>query len=1051
MKKFLLLTVAALGIFVACEKDEFEALDEAFALEVARLDAADDVLQSNIDDLKAEFDAFVIAINEKIDAAVAALEAADDALEAYINAEIADLSARLEAAVDSLTASINDNTDLIKETGKELRKKIAEEAVARAAGDLALANELADQVNKLEKQDSIAASHINRNLGHIFRLGSAIQRESAARVAADADLQGQINTVSSTLVSAVARIDAAANLASLALLAEVQARQNGDNGLQGSIDANSGLIQSLTSSLTTAQGNLASLTTRIQTVEGWNSRITALEDYDHAADLEALRLRVQTYAETHANTEDDNHARDINAEIDRIERLVLANAGSITDINAQLGTISSTLARLSSGIDNANANHNTLTGFVSSLQTRLEGLIGANASQADLDSLAARVAAVELYGPQITALETRIDVLEAADVVIGSELVTAIGGLRTELQSYADDNDADTVFDGTALQASIDALTARIDALPTTGGGSGNGVAITWTPAFGTQTADFTQTGNLDGAELTRLVSVSASAPVISGGSTSTLSNSFTSNGSDLTQTTYAEVQAAVTQPGTYVIVETINEEFSGSISTVTWSATANGAPYGSHDVVTNIPAVQSTRTVNHPDIVNVADAADEIVATPGAPVRSGGVSSTVNDGAPVITYENDGATDQFRTEVSTQATLDQTTAVVETTVTTYAVRVNGVEDTPALVAPSATTSVVTISEATSVAGTPIVTRTIETTQNPAYQAPNGADVWRVAIGESTGGEISNLRDGTIASQYFLVNGGSTQYPSLAAAQLAIPFGTSENISEVTVYNQIHDVAATFQVERLTVVDAPDVAGTATGNTRQGSQLTTAQVGVDAGTTRVETGTGSSYPSTAVAANGPDTWAVTGTYGGGVTEGSTYEVIVSTATAGSDVASVTQTYDIRRMDTTAASGNIETYAVVDADDDLTDNIVDGSTREVQLVAESTSEVVVTAGLTREVANSAYRAPSSGPSADVTFTVTTFTSAATAFVYSYSLNGGTAVTFSANDTVSVSAGDSLVINYGVGGTQTRTINITAADIASGSITIDIHQFTGPAKS
>ena len=85
MKKLLLTAVAALGVFVACEKDEFEALDSAFAAEINRVesesDAADDLLQSNIDDLRNDFEAFIITINEKVDAAVAALEAADQAIQ----------------------------------------------------------------------------------------------------------------------------------------------------------------------------------------------------------------------------------------------------------------------------------------------------------------------------------------------------------------------------------------------------------------------------------------------------------------------------------------------------------------------------------------------------------------------------------------------------------------------------------------------------------------------------------------------------------------------------------------------------------------------------------------------------------------------------------------------------------------------------------------------------------------------------------------------------------------------------------------------------------
>ena len=498
--------VAALGVFVACEKDEFEALDTAFAAEINRLDAADDVLQSNIDDLTSAFNAFVIAINEKVDAAVAALEAADEALEAYINAEITELEGKLDAAVESLTASINDNTDLIKETGKELRAKLAAEAVARAAGDLEIANELADQVGKLEKQDSIAASHINRNLGHIFSLGHAISRESAARVAADADLQSQINTVSSTLITQVSLINDELDLLDSQLEAEETARIAADSGLQGNINANSGLITGLRTELDAAVLAANALTGRVSATEAFGGQISALNiliadidgehDGNHATALAAITTAINTLrgqVQTFATNGDTALQASITAEISRIDGLVATLRRNVDNNAANISTLTGAIASLQTRVSAIDFVDTTeLATAIDALRTELQGHVSSNAFdpsglQGQIDILSGRVSTTLAFASQISALETDVAALEGLDVVIGSELVTAIGSLRTELQSYADG-----AFDPATLQASIDALSTRIDNLPT-GGGTVGATYGDWTPAYNDNQADFVQ------------------------------------------------------------------------------------------------------------------------------------------------------------------------------------------------------------------------------------------------------------------------------------------------------------------------------------------------------------------------------------------------------------------------------------------------------------------------------------------------------------------------------------------------------------------------------
>ena len=93
-------------------------------------------------------------------------------------------------------------------------------------------------------------------------------------------------------------------------------------------------------------------------------------------------------------------------------------------------------------------------------------------------------------------------------------------------------------------------------------------------------------------------------------------------------------------------------------------------------------------------------DQADEYLTTTSSGGTSGGVSSNVNNGAAVITYHilsanyatlelakasvNAGQTVDIITR-STQAITVNTTAIIETIITSYTVQINGVEDTPPL------------------------------------------------------------------------------------------------------------------------------------------------------------------------------------------------------------------------------------------------------------------------------------------------------------------------------------------------------------------------------
>ena len=142
-----------------------------------------------------------------------------------------------------------------------------------------------------------------------------------------------------------------------------------------------------------------------------------------------------------------------------------------------------------------------------------------------------------------------------------------------------------------------------------TGGGDGTFIPNTvqnWAPAFGTQTASFEQTGtDANGNTGTRTIVITASAAVETAGAIASVSSSFTSNGASLTQTSVADVRAAVTQPGTYTIVETRTTTYEVGTSVITYSGD-NG--FVSHDVISPYQADPLVEVIPSFDIVNVVD-----------------------------------------------------------------------------------------------------------------------------------------------------------------------------------------------------------------------------------------------------------------------------------------------------------------------------------------------------------------------------------------------------------------------------------------------------------
>ena len=116
---------------------------------------------------------------------------------------------------------------------------------------------------------------------------------------------------------------------------------------------------------------------------------------------------------------------------------------------------------------------------------------------------------------------------------------------------------------------------------------------------------------------------------------------------------------------------------------------------------------------------------------------------------------------------------------------------------------------------------------------------------------QTRGGDVfTNLRaTGNALTTVFLVDGDTTEYTSIESARASIPFGGTRNITEVSTYNEIHDVSA---IETLYVyVCDGDCDGDSVMGAQQWRESTPAQIGIDAGTVGTYSGTGSGYTSTA--------------------------------------------------------------------------------------------------------------------------------------------------------------------------------------------------------
>ena len=294
-------------------------------------DAADQKLQGNITDIQNTLkDSSAVA---SADATKAATQAASDATTAAKNAD--DVANGLKDRVDLISnnQNVTSESDLIKKdqsVGQNLTNvdtALHKEIAARIGADAAQ-----DKVIK-GVNDSLVSSvnTINKNIGTITdQLNKNDLAEAKARDAADQKLQGNI--------------DAEANARDVADQAEANARDVADQKLQGNIDAEANARDVADQKL---QGNIDAEATARDAADQAETKVRADKDTEHdtaiAANKKAIgdeaaaresgdnALQNQFKKESAARQADisrlDNKIHDVSKEVDTVGALSMAMSG----------------------------------------------------------------------------------------------------------------------------------------------------------------------------------------------------------------------------------------------------------------------------------------------------------------------------------------------------------------------------------------------------------------------------------------------------------------------------------------------------------------------------------------------------------------------------------------------------------------------------------------------------------------------------------------------------------------------------------------------------
>ena len=597
--------------------------------------------------------------------------------------------------LEALTSTVNANhgsalardgalSQEIKALDARITAALMAEESARQAGDAELADLLAESVARLE--DLLSAEEAARVLGDldlsealglaIGQLSDAIASEEAARLSGDSDL-------SSTIADAIVSLNASIKAGDIKNTEELAAVRAVLSSAIASGDANA---------IATAQ--------------------TALDGLAAIVDLNAAASELA----------DDTINRNIGRIVNSINQSIIASGQNVIRvIGVSISKVEAALSRSiererAARVANDNWLYNNLLGSVNALSIALDAEIAArtagdDAAASELAAAIVSLSAAISEGDADVLQEARHETIYTVQRLIIS-LNVQIAGLQAEIDALE-----------TELNASLSAAISTLNAAIATGDST---TASNAASALLSSVQGLSDTSSATTGEITTLINaltarvdglegVSASYDASTGVLTITLANGSTVVSGDLRGSNGTDGEDGD---------DGVDGTNGANGTDGTNGAQGTQGTQGEQGTQGNTGATgaQGNTGGQGPSGSGAADVVDTIIATAGQGVTSGGVQTTVNDGSPSIVVGTASSSVQFVTETSTQPTLVNTTALVETIVTTYSVQINGVEDVPALIAPASTTSVTTLTPASSVAGTPVITT--RDVANPAYVAP---------------------------------------------------------------------------------------------------------------------------------------------------------------------------------------------------------------------------------------------------------------------------------------------------------------------------------------
>ena len=498
----------------------------------------------------------------------------------------------------------------------------------------------------------------------IEALNRDIEQLELQSAAGDSNLQNQIDALRAELNMRLEDLQslleasiAASNQEQSDALAAAQAALNAAIALNASADAASDEAQA--SALASA-------------VELLNAAIAANGEESDAA-LAAAQASLQAAIDANSDADAAQAAADASAlmmasaslndalVLERVLRIQgddgLADdlAEAITNLNAAIArgdqqTISGLLVILTNRIASVNDRIDAIQLAIDAINTELDGLTAVSASiSGDILTLNVGEVAYTIDTSGGSNGQNGAAGRSISGISLGS---LDADGCRDITVSFSDNTN--TVLENAVCNGADGAA-----------GSGGNGVALNWGPDFVAQTANFMQTANLEGAELSREVIVVAGQAVETLGASS---ESTTYNGLG----SLADAQAALAgNVGTHQIVVVVTTTIADGTSVITYSATADNGnvDLGSHDV-SSVLSGSSSSSSSTTEYIVAADPVDTLSAwsawigdAPSATTEYGpygawdeqfAPSAVIESGTPVVTVETAGSTVASVTETTT-------------------------------------------------------------------------------------------------------------------------------------------------------------------------------------------------------------------------------------------------------------------------------------------------------------------------------------------------------------------------------------------------------------